>query len=405
MLTRDLLMFRVRLGKIRPAFVDVSRPDLAALAQDLVELAGGAAGKTRGELDEELEARVRHHPRLKVARGLCKLLLDRALFEEPREEVAGLRRESFAAAARVLRSLAEGTSLEEYQQRLEAALGRPLEGVREALYSDLPEQRRLLEWKPLSARALLERYNLALAQGLVLHSSGLTLRAEAPELLRVRRVLRWLKFCRLVAEVLRHGRDWTIEVEGPAAILEMQKKYGLQLAVFLGVVPVLRHWRLEARVQLPRRERLLLELSDEDPLVSAHDEGLGHIPPEVAQVAGKFRDDALWELDLTPEPRHVGANDLCVPDLRFRNRKTGREVCFELFHRWHHHALLRRLASLRARPDPGLYLGVDRPLAKRPELAEALEGCEQVMPFNTFPSERKIREILRRFETSGQKLL
>ena len=30
-------------------------------------------------------------------------------------------------------------------------------------------------------------------------------------------MLRWLKFCRLVAEVRRVGEDWTLEVEGPGA--------------------------------------------------------------------------------------------------------------------------------------------------------------------------------------------
>jgi hypothetical protein len=170
------------------------------------------------------------------------------------------------------------------------------------------------------------------------------------------------------------------------------------LATFLPVVPVLRRYALEARIELPRREPLLLELDHKSPLVSPYDDALGHIPPEVAAIAGKFAEDAAWQLDLTPEPRHVGPSDVCVPDLTFRHRGNGAIVCFELFHRWHHHALERRVAALRSRPDPHLYLGVDRSLTRRPELSGALEGHPQVMPFNLFPSEAKIREILQRFE-------
>ena len=44
----------------------------------------------------------------------------------------------------------------------------------------------------------------------------LTMRARAPELLRVRKVLRWLKFCRLVAEVRREGDRVRVIARGDA---------------------------------------------------------------------------------------------------------------------------------------------------------------------------------------------
>jgi uncharacterized protein len=396
-LTRDLLLFRTRLGKVRPTFVDVARPELMALAEGLVASVEACLGRSKDELEQELEPRIGSFPRPKVARGLAKLLLDRCTFEEPRDEVASLRRQSFGAAAAVLRGLPPDASLEQYEARLADALPRPIEELRAELHADLPGQRGLLEWRRLGPRELLDRYNMALAQGLVLYASRLVVEAQGPELLRVRRVLRWLKFCRLVGQVLRHGEDWTLEVEGPASILSMQKKYGLQLAMFLPAVPVLRRFRLEAEIRLPRREPLVLELGPKDPLVSTHEEALGHIPPEIAYVAGRFKDDD-WQLDLTPEPRPVGPADLCVPDLTFRHRKSGQEVYVELFHRWHDHALVRRVSSLRSRPDPHLFLAVDRTLARRPEVAAALDGFDQAVLFNAFPSEKVLRPVLQRFE-------
>jgi hypothetical protein len=396
-LTRDLLLFRTRQGKIRPAFIDVGRPELFGLAEDLVSLVDAGVGRSRDELDEEIEPRVAGFTKPKVARGLAKLLLDRCGFEEPLQEVPELRRRSFAAAAEVLRLLPEDATLEQYLGRLSDSLPQSLPELRERLYADLPGRRRLLEWRRVGPRELLDRYNMAQAQGLVLYAGRLVIAAEAPELLRVRRVLRWLKFCRLVAQVLRRDQNWTLEVEGPASILSMQKKYGLQLATFLPAVPVLQRYRLEAEIRLPRRGSLRLELGSEDPLVAFHDEALGHIPPEIAYVARKFEDDQ-WTLELSPEPRPVGATDLCVPDFEFRHRRGGEAVLFELFHRWHHHALLRRLAALRSRPDPRLFLGIDRALLRRSEIALALDGFEQAMLFSAFPSEKAIRQILRRFE-------
>lgn len=401
MLTRELLGFRVRQGVLRPTFVKRSDPALLALAAELLADVEAARGQARDDVEEALALKAGAFSRPKVARGLVKLVLDRVLFDEPEAGVAEARWEHLRTAARLLRELPPDTALEAYEARLAHALPAPLPQVRESLYADLPGHRKLLGWdgEPLTAQALVDRYNLALAQGPLLSARKLTLRAFAPELLRVRKVLRWLKFCRLVAEVRRVGDDWALEVEGPGAMLALQKKYGLQLASFLSVVPVLAHWELTAVVDDARR-RATLVLNDKDPLLSPLPAALGHVPPEVASLASSFEDEA-WELDLTPLPRHMGASGLCVPDLTFRHRDTGREVALELFHAWHAAPLARRLAELRSRPDAGLLLGVDRALAKGDGEREALQEHPQVLLFNGFPSARKLRERLTRLGEAG----
>jgi hypothetical protein len=393
-LTRDLLLFRVREGRLRPSFIQREEPELLALARELISEVVRAKGETRDDVEEVLSLRAGAFSRPRVAKGLVKLLVDRALFDEAAEGVAEARWQRFQLAARVMRGLPPDATVEAYEARLAEALPAPLPEVREALYVDLPGQRRLLDWEPLTPTELLDRYNLALAQGPLMGARRLTLRARAPELLRVRKLLRWLKFCRLVAEVRRDGEDWALEVEGPGTLLSLQKKYGLQLASFLSVVPVLERWELMAEVEVSARRRAVLVLNHRDPLVSPLPTALGHIPPEVATLAEGFA-DAAWELDLTPLPRHMGASGLCVPDLTFRHRQSGREVALELFHAWHAGPLARRLGELRSRPDPGLLLGVDRALA-RGEEREALEAHPQVVLFNGFPSARRLLERLAR---------
>lgn len=391
MLTRELLVFRVRDGKLRPTFVKPTERELLALAAELIAEVEAAKGSVRDDVEETLALRAGAFKRPKVARGLVKLLTDRMQFDEPAPGVSESRWERFLTAAKVLRELPPDATVEAYEARLSESLPAPLPEVREALYADLPGHRKLLGWEALTPTELLERYNLALAQGPLMEARRLTLRAKAPELLRVRKVLRWLKFCRLVAEVRHVGKDWTLEVEGPGAMLALPKKYGLQLAMFLSMVPVLKHWELEASLESPRR-RVTLVLSDADPLVSPHPGALGHIPEEVATLASSF-EDAEWELDLTPLPRHMGATGLCVPDVTFRHRKTGQQVALELFHAWHAGPPARRLQELRSRPDAGLLLGVDRALAKG-DARDALEAHPQVVLFNSFPSARKLRERL-----------
>ncbi len=392
MLTRELLLFRTRDARLRPTFVKREEPALLALAGELLASVEAGLGQSRDEVEEALGLRAGAHTRPKVARGLVKLLVDRMRFEEPGEGASEARAVLFQEAARVRRALPPDARVEDYEARLTEALAQPLPAVRESLYADLPGHRRLLGWDALSPAELIDRYNLALAQGPLMDARRLTLRALAPELLRVRKVLRWLKFCRLVAEVRREGEDWVLEVEGPGAMLSLQKKYGLQLASFLSVVPVLRYWRLSAPLHQARREATLI-LDEKDPLVSPHGAALGHIPPEVASLAEGF-DDAEWELDLLPLPRHTGATGLCVPDVTFRHRQTRREVALELFHAWHAGPLARRLEELRSRPDEGLLLGVDRALAKSTPEREALEAHPQVVLFHGFPSAKRLRARL-----------
>jgi uncharacterized protein len=396
MLTRELLASRVREGILRPSFVKTHDPSLQALAKELLADAEGARGQRRDDVEEAFGLKAGAFSRPKVARGLVKLLVDRLLFDEAGEGATEARWQRLLLGAKVLRALPPDATLESYEARLTEALDAPLSDTREALYADLPGHRKLLGWdgEPFTPQGLLDRYNLALAQGPLLLARRLTLTARAPELLRVRKLLRWLKFCRLVAEVRRDGEDWTLEVEGPGAMLALQKKYGLQLASFLAMVPILERWTLSAVLE-DARKRSTLQLSHEDPLVSPLPAALGHVPPEVASLAQGFEDEA-WELDLTPLPRHTGAAGLCVPDVTFRHRKTGQEVALELFHPWHAAPLSRRLAELRARPDPGLLLGVDRALAKEAEARRALEEHPQVVLFNGFPSVRKLRERLAR---------
>jgi hypothetical protein len=393
-LTRDLLLFRVRDGRLRPSFIKRDDPELLAIARELIAELEGGKGQTRDDIEEALSLRAGAFSRPRIAKGLVKLLVDRALFDEATEGVAEARWERFQLAARVLRELPPDATVETYEARLTEALPTPLPEVREALYVDLPGNRRLLGWETLTPADLLDRYNLALAQGPLMGARRLTLRARSPELLRVRKLLRWLKFCRLVAEVRRDGEDWALEVEGPGALLSLQKKYGLQLATFLSVVPVLERWELTAEVEAHARRRAVLVLDYRDPLVSPLPTALGHIPEEVATLSQAF-EDAAWELDLTPLPRHMGASGLCVPDLTFRHKETGREVALELFHAWHAGALTRRLRELRSRPDAGLLLGVDRALAKGEE-REALEAHPQVVLFNGFPSARRLLDRLAR---------
>ncbi len=394
MLTRDLLNHRTSKGIVRPVYVKKSDEEVYALAEDLTGIVTQAVGEERKDLGEALDARSKGFKRQKVAKGLVKLLFDRMAFEEPGEDAGALRRDVFARSRTVMSALEDGASIADFEANMEAALASTLGETREALYTDLLEHRRLLEWKKLDGKGLVERYNLALAQGLVMFAQRLSLSFESGDATVVRRVLRWLKFCRLVADVERHEDSFVLHVEGPAAMLSSSKKYGLQLAVFLEIVPVLEQFTLEAIVTPPRRSEVTFMLTEEEQLVSPLRDKVGHVPEEITTTLAKLDDLGPWKIELDPVPRRVGAKGWSVPDLRFVHSEDGTELAVELFHSWHKSALLRRLDELESRPDPTLFLGVDRSVAKKSDIAARIDGHPSVFLFNKFPSARALSSIL-----------
>lgn len=392
MLTRPLMRQRVRDGRLRPLFVDAQSAPLRSLSASLIAVIEDGVGESRATLEERLAGLAGAARQPAVARGLVKLLLDRTTFDPADPEAVVRRRGWLELAHRVRCALPMEAGPEDFERALEEALPVPILTVRETLFSDLPAARRLMRWKPLSPEAVLDRYNLALAQTPLLEAQRLTVTAPAPSLLAVRKLLRWLRFCRLVAEVRHEEGRWVLEVEGPGAVVGMHKKYGLQLANFLAGVPVLEHWTLEAPI-VSRGREVALVLDHDDPLVSPLPGARGWLPPALRNLADELAGDARWALELLPMPRPSGRG-LCVPDLTLTERDGTREIAVELFHRWHAGALARRLEALEARPDPGLILGVERALVKNAAVKASLEGRSDVFLFSEYPTASKLRALL-----------
>ena len=75
--------------------------------------------------------------------------------------------------------------------------------VEASLFADLKSEQRLTQFKDITPERLLERYNVALAQSILLRSTGvdILIRGETPA--RYRQLFRQIKFHRLICEVER----------------------------------------------------------------------------------------------------------------------------------------------------------------------------------------------------------
>jgi predicted nuclease of restriction endonuclease-like RecB superfamily len=365
MLTGDLLRADVAGARIVPRFVDPGDAELLSLAGELVDEFRSHRGKSRGELRAALEGRARAGDRVRLERGLAKLLEDRSTFER------SSTLDPEAARAQVFRRAAEARTRGDFSREgvlsaAASALGvATADEVEVALEADRKTRERLLAFDAPGARELLERYNVALGQAVLLRAVRVTIRIEARQR-RLRDVLRAAKFRQLLFSARRDGKAVTLELDGPLSLFEASTKYGLNLASVLPAVLLCESFALEAELAWgPRRaRRKRFVLTHEDGLVSPATDPGAAPPPELEAFARHFEKSAPgWRVETEASILWVGGEAI-VPDLRFVHDATGRRAALELIAAARRGSLPGRLAILEKHAERGLVVAVSRELVE-----------------------------------------
>src|SRR5277367_6086117 len=81
MLTGNLVRVRVARNRVIPQWLDVAKPEWIAAAEQLLDIFRTQGGRSRSEIDDEIEAAFGALQDQLVYRGLAKLLEDRCDFE------------------------------------------------------------------------------------------------------------------------------------------------------------------------------------------------------------------------------------------------------------------------------------------------------------------------------------
>lgn len=367
MLTGDLVRVRVKAKDIQPAFIATNNEDLLARAEQLIELYREAEREawTRGQVDEAAKEIEGLETDIKLTRGMAKVLQDRAEFatQSPLEP-ALLRARLFGAAARggpLAREAgpAGRRTAADVIAALADELGCTPAEISRALYADLKEEQTLTGVQLPEPVELLQRYNMALAQSVLLKASTLNIGLLAPDPKRVRQLYRALKFHGLMYRVTREGEDWRFEVDGPLSLLQQSTRYGLQLALFFPTLVLSSTpWRIDAEIRWGKRGlRKQLTLSSASGLVSpARDVGTWKSRVE-EHFEERFRElNSGWELR-PGEAMDLGGQELLVPD--FTLEKGGKVAHVDIVGWWRKGYLERRLKNL----PPNVVLAVSKKLA------------------------------------------
>lgn len=395
MLTKELL--RVRTGKRRvlPQFIDSNSPALLELAENLIEVFYRSLGEKREEIEEQLRIYHEGSRDFLIVRGLMKLLMDRCDFASPEEiDPPALRHQLFEEAAQRRR---EGKfRREEILAKIGAELKLKEETLLENLYSDLKSQQRLIKFKGTTPLQLLQRYNTALAQGILLQALSLEVEVEGspPE---YRQLFRYMKFFRLLYTLHPQpsGR-YKIVLDGPMTLFQSSTKYGLQMANFLLALLKMPYFFLKAEVIWGKQKKKKeFELDSSSGLKSSLRDPNYWMPEEFQTFVERFQKlDTPWTIEENPDILHLGPKQVLIPDYKFLRRDTYQKAYLEIFGYWKPRGVLKCLSHLK---DQNLILALSEKL---------LTDSEKQMQVNLH-QERKIyiykrvllpREILERLE-------
>ena len=256
--------------------------------------------------------------------------------------------------------------------------------IEENLLADLPERRRLRgPMLALAPEELIERYNLALVQGLLCQAERVELHLQE----QVKAVLREARLRQLlvVAQVDRAAAvdapATRLHLSGPLALFRGTQRYGRALAQWLPVVTTLRgRWELTATLRLQGR-RVQLVLTEADPLATSRalprrfDSGVeAKLFADLGRAAGGER----WQVLREADPVQLGRRIVC-PDFVLVERATGRRVSVEVVGYWTPAYLRDKIALLAKLPtDERWLLCVDESLAA--EVGDALPDAS-VLPY------------------------
>jgi len=391
MLTRDLLRYRLVGDQAQPQFLRHT-PAIIEIGEALLQHWRRNVGNRVGDITDASLPILHQSRALVVGRGLQKLITDACQSTEPTAATA-LRAEAFAASATLLANPERDSDT--HTQSVADTVRLSVPELQERLYGDLPDQAVLATVPTWTVKQLIDRYNIALAQGLVLFAQSLRIDVHDADTGVRRRLLKAMRFRRLLATVRGGGSEvLSLEISGPGSVLEQANRYGMQLALFLPALACCKNWQAQGLLRLPRAGTATLTLTEESGLVGDN-AFLGYVPEELQEVEAALQKrfpEWIWE---EPPLLTHPSGEVVVPDLCICLKK--KQITVEFFHRWHGHAVERRLAQLAAGWGKHHLIGVDRAIAKRTKgLADHPAFKQHGFLFSDFPTPRALGEMVER---------
>jgi predicted nuclease of restriction endonuclease-like RecB superfamily len=358
MLTSDLIRPRLRMTNSSICVEQVGEHDqaLQQLASDLMTLFRSHVGQPRSSWEKALDAFIGTRIDYVLIRGLAKVLTDAAVFtprSTPLPPVT-LREQAWAKGpAFRTTDLFRPHTRQQVMEQITSPLGLASEDLPTLLYADRQINYLLTDPGPAwTAEALLARYNLELARGVLYWASHMTIEASS----NYKDLWHFMKLFKLmfIAERTPTG-GYRIDLDGPISpFVTSTLRYGRQFAAFLPALLLCEQWRMRAQVRPPQSQGFLTYQLDHTGKLRTHFKGSGpfdsRLEADFADAFATKMGDKRGHWLLTRESDLLLLGDtVMIPDFVLTDeRDEQRKVLVELVGFWHPDYLRRKVEKVRA---------------------------------------------------------
>ncbi|OLE54931.1 MAG: hypothetical protein AUG51_06235 [Acidobacteria bacterium 13_1_20CM_3_53_8] len=347
MLTADLAQSWRRGERTGPRYIDREDPEYLGDALQLIRIFAEYEGRARHELTSALDDYVGVGTDYKILRGMIKLLLDRCAFQtaSPVDPIE-IRRSLFLKTKEHHPHQTDETVRAELMHTVALELGHAPEILSQAIYADLPENQKLVEFNPLTERELLNLFNLAQAQALLYHCVEMQLDVEPQAAENYRELFNAIKAYRLIHTITGSPSEgYKIRLDGPVSMFHRSQKYGVQMAVFLPALLLCKGWHMRAEIAQTKQNApsAYFEMDSQQKRLSSHyvDEEQDENPVMKKFIENWAKLETAWTLARSSEVIDLGESTF-IPDFVLRN-EDGHRVYLEILGFWTPQHLQKRL--------------------------------------------------------------
>lgn len=393
LLTKDLIKYRTRDGKVFPAFLPEDMVKARDLAATMIDLGASLGSVTIEEYENALHEEA--DPTLPYFKGLLKVFLGNSIGDEPVD--ISSQRLKYLELSQNIREECKG-NLAAFRSKMSLRTGLAFEELTKALYGDLAVFSTLQIPPNLNVSNLLGSYNLALLKGVVLTANSLFLEWTS-DLASTRFLLRAAKFHRLVLESIEVSNAVSrLKVSGPLSLSEQNISYGIKLAHFIGTIVKLKKWKLQADIKLNSKE-LKLEVISDSVFFGVSESPDAYVPKEYEILLGNHeikgeRISIVHNTEIIPMGKEMIFPDFCI------STQKG-SFYLELAHKWHQGCIASRLSQPKLLKEMRLVLAIDKSLFKNDKIREHIEFAKKnevpMLEFRDFPTVKAISELIANF--------
>lgn len=350
MLTADLSINYRRGDKVFPYSIKTDNADYLRDTHNLIEIFQEFIGKTRGELEHELEEYVGTGTDYKILRGLIKLLMDRCEFETSSvADPSEIRQKVFLEARKFQPVFPNSEQRSEVLETVAKELNTTATVISANLYADLPAQQHLISFETTTPQNLLDRYNLAQAQAILYKCVEMKIRVLPSTTENYRAIFGWIKHFGLIHSIVGNASNgYEITLTGAASLFHRSQKYGIQMSVFLPALLLCGNWKMTAEITSKYGKNLFYQLtSEQTQLISnRYDE-----PEFENPLFGKLKKDwekskCAWQLSENNEVIDLGKTAF-IPDFALVS-PMGEKIYLDVLGFWTPKSLKKRLDEFQA---------------------------------------------------------